>query len=89
MPIYHLACRNPDCAALGQVQRRLLRPDHLVLWLTFNPCPTCHGDLERAPHGPATRVVERLDNGAMEKVVERPVDVHELVRDHAKKGEGR
>lgn len=70
------------------MQRKLLRRGEERGWGEQNPC-ACGRPLARAARAPAVQVVERLDNGAMVRPVERPVDIVQQVRDHNKKAEER
>lgn len=87
MPIYHVACRAEGCAEAGRLIRRLFpkggQPAPRPRW---GICLTCGGGCVRLASGPSTSVVERLDNGSMERCVERPVDIHEQVEDHKRRG---
>lgn len=79
MPLFRLSC-----ASCGKSEQRLasswgtlgLRPGALT-------CETCGGQLERAATGPSAQVMERLDNGAMARAVERPKDAQEQMEERA------
>jgi putative FmdB family regulatory protein len=47
-------------------------------------CAECGGTLVRNPRGPSTQVVEKLDNGAMGRAVERLADAERLYHERSK-----
>ncbi len=74
MPLYHLRC-----AACGREEKKMT--SHPVR----DPAKACPcGDwLKRTAKGPATRVMEKLDNGLMPKAVERDADAERLMKERA------
>ncbi len=74
MPLYHLRC-----AGCGRTDKKL----------TPNPVKdpettcSCGGVMKRAAKGPATRVMEKLDNGIMPRAVERDSDAERLMAERA------
>lgn len=87
MPIYRLACANSVCEQYRVVGRKMLRAGELDRWLDENPCD-CGERLEREPSGPGVDALERLDNGAMPRAVERRRDVVRLMHEHVRHVKG-
>lgn len=77
MPLYYFECRHHDC---GAVVRKIMTPDEAVGHRP--PCPNCDPSLGsrmvRMVRPPSSQAVETLDNGAMTKRLERPVDAERL-----------
>jgi hypothetical protein len=70
MPLFKFICSH--CGA----KRKFLsagRPD----------APVCHESSMGVDSGGSTSVLDRLDNGIMARVVERPANIEELRHDHA------
>lgn len=75
MPLFRYLC--PDCKVdVSKLHAAKERPSFV--------CPACGGALVRNPKGPSTQVVERLDNGAMGKAVERLADAERLYSERSK-----
>lgn len=74
MALYHFICQG-----CGEATRRILEPSE-VNGLT---CKGCGAALKRDPQPPSTQVLERLDNGAMARRVERLSNAEQLYRDRA------
>lgn len=76
------------CSACGSERRRIC-PANIAAtpWVS---CSGCGGELVRAPSGPTSRVVERLDNGAMSRPLERLSEAERIFKEYARvhKGEG-
>lgn len=74
MPAFCLKCK--EC---GVFRRKLAKT-----WALVNlKCPDCDGEMERAPEGPATQVMESLDNGVMVRRVERFRDAERMYKERA------
>jgi ribosomal protein S27E len=73
--LYRLACQ-----ACGAKTARLA-PSYSAV---PKDCGSCGGVLARAPTGPSTQVMERLDNGAMPRAVERLADAERLYEERAR-----
>lgn len=73
LPLYHLRCiackKTEDRIAASVAEAGLC---------------ACGGKRKRAASGPYTQVMERLDNGAMPRVLERLADAERLHADRAK-----
>jgi len=77
MPQYKLTC--PACK---ETARRLIS---VAVFKAGVPCPKCKTVMER--EGNVTQAkMERLDNGAMTKAVERIADVEEAMAERGKLG---
>lgn len=63
------------CPSHGEFQLSLEKRDK------SHPCPTCGGDSVSIIKAGTTRIVERLDNGLMAKVVERLHNVEEIMEE--------
>jgi putative FmdB family regulatory protein len=77
VPIYHFhceACQAPTRRLLAVADQR--KP---------GVCPKCGGTLIRDYKAPSMIVVERLDNGAMGKALERFADAEEVFRERKDK----
>lgn len=74
MPLYHFRC--PD----GHLTRKILEPEQAKVDRT---CPQCQKPLRRDVKPPTAQAVERLDNGWMTKVIERPADAERLFKERA------
>lgn len=77
MPVYYFKC--PKCEAMA---RRLLQPEQVKDY--HIDCPECDSSMKRFVKPPSTNTVERLDNGAMPRAVERPADAERLYHERAK-----
>lgn len=77
LPSFALKCDT--CSAGTRVLRDSIHDlaEHL-------PRCVCGGIFQRAATGPSTQVMERLDNGAMPRAVERLADAERLYADRAK-----
>jgi len=72
MPMFHFRCES--CST---PKSRLLKD------ATVNPgACACGGKLKREPKGTTTRTVEKLDNGAMPRAVERLSDIESLRKEY-------
>lgn len=76
MPLFLIAC-----VSCGGVARRLGTSRAAAL---ARPCKGCGGAVAAAPVGPSSTVVERLDNGAMARTLERLADAERLYKDRAR-----
>lgn len=74
MPVYHYLCS----ACKTQI-RRLLRAGTAP----FSYRCACGGEAVRAPEAPTAKAVEVLDNGLMQKRLERPADAQRLFRERS------
>jgi hypothetical protein len=74
MPMYHFRC-----VSCSEPKTRLLKND------TVNPgpCSKCGGEVKREAKGASTRTVEKLDNGAMPRAVERLSDIETMRKEYA------
>lgn len=79
MPLYNFEC--PVCHLF---QRRLLDREEARGDI---PCktPECSGVVRRVQSAPAMEHLEVIDNGLMQRRVERFVDAKKLTRDRSKK----
>ena len=77
MPLYKYSC-----SSCGAEKARILVVAKAKAHVQI--C-TCGAAMARDAAAPSTQVVERLDNGAMTKVLERPVDAQRLHYDRAHK----
>lgn len=76
MPLFKLRCSS--CAAPASRLADSWR-DVVALQLRCS----CGAQFRRAATGPSTQKVERLDNGAMPRAVERLADAERLFKDRA------
>jgi hypothetical protein len=80
MPMFHVRCKG--CRSEDD---RLLS---FVGEISLQLCRTCgEKKMRRAPRGPSVQVMERLDNGAMPRAVERLADAERLYADRAAKAD--
>lgn len=76
MPIFHARCHT-----CGGSQRFLA-----ASWSNIRPTTLlceCGGSYQREARGPSTQLLERLDNGAMVRAVERPADAERMHAERA------
>lgn len=74
MPLFNLKCNQCNL-----IQRRLLSHFEVIKEVDFR-C-LCGGLFVKMNGGPSTQVMERLDNGAMPRAVERYTDAEELFKE--------
>jgi putative FmdB family regulatory protein len=75
VPLFRYRC--PACEVdVSKLHAAKARPEYC--------CEKCGGPLVRNPRGPSTQTVERLDNGAMGKAVERLANAEALYHDRSK-----
>lgn len=75
MPLYNFVC--VDCRA---ADRRLLTPAQAKL---PQECRDCSGELKRRVNPPATNLVEVIDDGRVNRAIERHPDAERLHRERA------
>lgn len=73
MPMFHFRCE-----ACEEPVSRLLPSDKVGP----GSCPKCKGKLKREPKGASSRTVEKLDNGAMPRAVERLSDIERMRKEY-------
>jgi DNA-directed RNA polymerase subunit RPC12/RpoP len=78
VPIFNYRC--PQCS--NNVRRHLSNPEDGKREMF---CPKCNEKLDRAPTPPDPHVIERLDNGAMPRAVERFADAERLMKEREDK----
>lgn len=76
MPKYYFVC----LACSAELTRFISAEEAKAL----PPCTKCGGAVKRTPRPPSPFVKERLDNGLMPKVVERPADAQRLYKERSK-----
>ncbi len=81
MAQYFLSCPAPGC---GETLRKIMKP---ALFKAGVPCPKCSAMMVRSGEPPSYAVMERLDNGAMSKAVERISNVEEETHKRGKGGQ--
>ena len=74
MPLFNLVCKRCKAAI-----RRILKPQEVRKQV----CGDCGGTMRRVPGSISTQMMERLDNGAMARTMERLANAEELYKDHA------
>jgi hypothetical protein len=82
MPMFHMRCRV--CKAEDD---RLLSSSADISGVPCRKCGRRAPCMRRAAHGPSVQVMERLDNGAMPRAVERLADAERLYADRAAKAD--
>lgn len=75
MPLYHFKCTKCETEV-----KRILEPKQQ----NEVTCKECGSKLERLASGPSTQVMEKLDNGAMGKSIERLADAQRLFAERSR-----
>jgi len=68
------------CTSCGEATNRLADTAPAALQ---KPCTKCQGVMKRQPKGVSSQVMEKLDNGAMPRAVERLADAERLYNERA------
>lgn len=79
MPLFNFKCNS-----CGKEIRKILKSKEVEQFIGTK-CPDCTGSFERAPTGPTTQVMERLDNGVSPRAVERLSEAERLFKERANK----
>jgi putative FmdB family regulatory protein len=77
MPAYHFEC--PSCS---HRRTKLLSVSKSK---EAQKCEKCGGEMVRNISPPTSQTLERLDNGFMNRAIERPVDAERLYKERANK----
>lgn len=80
MPLFYFDCQSCQ----DNVQKAIAPTWEAGYSRIGTVCGKCGGEMARAPRGPNTQVVERLDNGAMPRAVERLSDAERLFKERSR-----
>lgn len=81
MPIYNTVCSK--CYKLGKIVSDVTF-DKVPLIKKMCKCGYC---VKQLPTGPTTKKMEKLDNGAMPRAVERLADAERIMKERALKAD--